>query len=345
MLRMDMRSCEPYPRALSGRYRKTQRQTEKPPGHGIMGFNMRMSRTPQRRSPAAALALCILVFFSFALSVAPQTVEKVSLTFGPAPGTELVYTVGSLVNVDGKNLLGRDLALNADARGEIRLKALPGARDTVRADLTSPGIEVNARLPDRVVSQTLGTPDGEPLQVVFNRTGKVESIRNPEALGAESVFNISLPQILRDYFPAFPVHAVGPGETWTENRRLSIPFQGLDLQVDLNILYTLGDILPGADGRKALVSALYTVRVSGSQDLGETVGVFEGGGTGTGFVHFLVDRGWFTEYRLDFKADAAFVMKKGAERLLEWPFAFSVFAEVILLNALPPMEPAPGVKR
>ncbi len=306
---------------------------------------MRRGTAKDPRSPAAALAVCVLAFVSLASLASSQVQEKVSLTFGPAPGTELVYTVGSLVNVDGKNLLGRDLALNADARGEIRLKALPGARDSVRADLTSPGIEVNARLPDRVVSQTLGTPDGEPLQVVFNRTGKVESIRNPEALGAESVFNISLPQILRDYFPAFPVHPIGPGEGWTESRRLSIPFQGLELGVDLEINYVLGDILPGADGRKALVSALYTVRVSGSQDLGETVGVFEGGGTGTGFVHFLIDRGWFTEYRLDFKADAAFVMKKGAERLLEWPFAFSVFAEVILLNALPPMEPVPGVKR
>lgn len=264
--------------------------------------------------------------------------EKVSLTFGPAAGTELVYTVGSLVNVDGKSFLGKDLALNADARGEIRLRALPGARDTVRADLVSPGIEVNARLPDRVVSQTLATSDGQPLQVVFNRTGKVESIRNPEVLGPESVFNISLPQILRDYFPAFPVHPVGPGDGWAESRRLNIPFQGLDLEVNLEISYALGDILPGPDGRKALVSALYTVGVSGSRDLGDTVGVFEGGGTGTGYVHFLVDRGWFTEYRLDFRADAVFVMKKGSERLLEWPFTFSVFAEVILLNALPPVK-------
>lgn len=267
--------------------------------------------------------------------------EKVSLTFAPAAGTELVYTVGSVVNVDGKNFLGKDLALNADARGEIRLRALPGARDTVRVDLLSPGIEVNARLPDRVVSQTLGTKDGEALQVVFNRTGKVESIRNPEVLGPESVFNVSLPQILRDYFPAFPVLPVGPGDGWTESRRLNIPFQGLDLEVNLNINYALGDIIPGSDGRKALVSALYTVGISGSRDLGDTVGVFEGGGTGTGFVHINVDRGWFTEYRLDFKADALFVMKKGAERLLEWPFTFSVFAEVILLNAQPPIKPGP----
>jgi hypothetical protein len=295
----------------------------------------------KRRPVLTAAILALLAFGARGQTPLPSAREKVSLTFGPAAGTELVYTVGSVVNVDGKNFLGKDLALNADARGEIRLRALAGARDTVRADLISPGIEVNARLPERVVSQTLGTKQGQALQVVFNRTGKVESIRNPEVLGPESVFNVSLPQILRDYFPAFPVHPVGPGDGWTESRRLNIPFQGLDLEVNLNIDYTLGDLLPGPDGRTALVSALYTVGVSGSRDLGDTVGVFEGGGTGTGFVHFLVDRGWFTEYRLDFKADAVFVMKKGAERLLEWPFTFSVFAEVVLLNAQPPLGLSP----
>ena len=286
-----------------------------------------------------SIALAVVGFAVLASSpygqVSPlQAPEKISLAFAPEPGTELIYTVGSLIIVDGKSFMGQDLALNADARGEIRLRTMPSAHGTVRADLVSPGIEVNARLPDRVVSQTLATKDGEALQVVFNRTGKVESIRNPEVLGQESVFNISFPQILRDYFPAFPAHPVGPGDSWTESRRLNIPFQGLDLAVDLKIDYFLGDIIPEAADRKALVSALYTVTVSGSRDLGETVGVFEGGGTGTGYVHFLVDSGWFTEYRLDFKADAAFVMKKGADRLLEWPFTFSVFAEVILLSAL-----------
>ena len=289
----------------------------------------------KRRSCLVAGMLAALVLSPRGPVLFLPAQDKISLAFAPAAGTELVYTVGSVINVDGKSFLGKDLALNADARGEIRLRALPGSRDTVRVDLLSPGIEVNARIPDRVVSQTLGTKEGEALQVVFNRTGKVESIRNPEVLGPESVFNVSLPQILRDYFPAFPTHPVGPGDSWTENRRLNIPFQGLDLAVDLKIDYFLGDIIPEALDRKALVSALYTVTVSGSRDLGgETVGVFEGGGTGTGYVHFLVDSGWFSEYRLDFKADAAFVMKKGADRLLEWPFTFSVFAEVILLSAL-----------
>ena len=262
--------------------------------------------------------------------------EKVALRFAPAEGTGLTYSLSSFINVDGKNFMGKDLALNADSRGEIRLLAKPATHETVRADLTSAGIDVNIRLPDRVLSQKLGTTEGEALEVVFNRTGKVESIRNPEAVGAGNPFNISISQILRDYFPAFPAEPVGRGDSWSESRRLTIPFQGLDLQVNLAINYTLDDILPADDGRTALVSAVYRVTVSGAKDLGDVQGVFEGEGAGAGSLQVRVDKGWFSEYRVDFKTDAAFVMKKGTDRLAEFPFSFSAFAEVLLISVQPP---------
>lgn len=279
--------------------------------------------------------------FAGALAATPalgpgQDQGKIALRFGPAEGTRLTYSLSSVINVDGKNFLGTDLALNADSRGEIRFLAKPSPRDTARADLTSPGIDVNIRLPEKVISQKIGTTQGEPLEVVFNRTGKVESIRNPEVVGGGNPFNISIPQILRDYFPAFPAEPVGRGESWLEDRKLTIPFQGLDLQVNLAITYTLDDILPADDGRLALISAVYKVSVSGSKDLGDTQGVFEGEGAGAGSLQVHVDKGWFSEYRVDFKTDAAFVMKKGADRLAEFPFSFSAFAEVVLINAQAP---------
>jgi hypothetical protein len=277
----------------------------------------------------------ILALAAFSLPLSAGQ-DKVALRFGPAEGTRLTYSLSSVINVDGKNFLGTDLALNADSRGEIRMLARPASRDTVRADLSTPGIDVNIRLPERVISQKLGTTQGEALEVVFNRTGRVESIRNPEAAGAGNPFNISIVQILRDYFPAYPVEPVGRGDTWSEDRRLTIPFQGLDLQVNLTINYTLDDILLADDGRTALVSAVYRVTVSGAKDLGDTQGVFEGEGTGAGSLQVHVDKGWFSEYRIDFKTDAAFVMKKGKDRLAEFPFSFSAFAEVVLLNAQAP---------
>ena len=267
---------------------------------------------------------------------ASQTQDKVTLRFGPAEGSRLTYSLSSVVNVDGKNFLGKDLALNADSRGEIRLLAKPSSRDSVRADLTTPGIDVNIRLPDRVLSQKLGTTDGQALEVVFNRTGRVESIRNPEAVGSGNPFNVSIPQILRDYFPTFPVEPLGRGDSWSESRRLTIPFQQIDLQVNLAITYTLDDILPADDGRLAVISAVYKVTVSGAKDLADAQGVFEGEGQGAGSLQVHIEKGYFSEYRVDFKTDAAFVMKKGQDRLVEFPFSFSAFAEVVLLYAQAP---------
>ena len=267
--------------------------------------------------------------------------DKVSLRFGPAEGTRLNYSLSSIVNVEGKNFMGVNLNLDADSRGEIRFLSKVSPRDTVRADLTSPGIDVNIRLPDKTLSQKLGTTGGEALEVVFNRTGKVESIRNPEVLGDGNPFNISIPQLLRDYFPVFPSEPVGRGESWVETRRLTIPFQGLELQVNLGITYTLDDIYPGNDGRVALISAVYKVSVSGSRDLGGTQGIFEGQGEGTGALQVEIDKGWFSQYRVDFTTDAAFVMKNKDKRLAEFPFKFSAFAEVVLLMA---QEPQPIIR-
>jgi len=275
-----------------------------------------------------AAALCLLL--GGLLSTAQS--EKVALRFGPPAGAGLTYTINGQVNVSGKDFFGKDLTLNADSQGDIRLSVMNSSQDTVRAGLTTSGIEVRAQQSNQTQSQTLSTVGGKALEVVFNRTGKVMDIRNPEALAQQNVLNFSIPQILRDYFPAFPAEPVGPGDQWRENRRLTIPFQGLDLQIDLAIEYTLNDILPSPDGRKAVVSAVYTVGVSGSRDLGESMGVFEGKGQGTGYLNFLVDRGYFTEYRLDFRTDAAFVAKKGTKRLLEMPFTFSVLAEVNLIS-------------
>ncbi len=277
----------------------------------------------------AALAPILALFFWTALS--PAQTEKVALRFGPPAGAGLTYSVSGQVNVSGKDLVGKDLALDADAQGQFHFSFMNSTHDTVQAALTSPGIDVRAQLPDRTQTQTLRTREGKALGVVFNGTGKVTDIRNPEALEQENVLNFSIPQILRDYFPAFPAQPVSPGDQWQESRRLTIPYQGLDIVVDLAIEYTLNDILPSSEGRKAIVSAVYTATVSGVKNLGDTMGSFEGKGTGTGYLNFLIDRGWFTEYRLDFKTDAAFVVKKESKRLLEWPFSFSVLAEINLV--------------
>ncbi len=259
--------------------------------------------------------------------------ENVVLRFAPAVGIRLDYAINGMVTVGGKNLLGRDLTLTAVSQGELRFAVQTSTRETVRVRLTSPGIEINVQTLDQTLTETLRTESGKALEVVFNRTGKVEEIRNAEALSQGRIMNFSIPQILMDYFPVFPVESVAVGDGWTETRRLVIPFQGYEILAHLKIDYVLNDLYPSADGRKAGISAVYEVTVSGSQESGDSVVYVEGGGTGTGFLNFLVDRGIFTEYRIDFKTDAAFVAKKGGERLLDWPFNFSVFADVGLTSS------------
>jgi len=289
-----------------------------------------MFEKPTVRSRARAVPRALFVL-SLALGTVLAGQEKTALQFAPAAGATLAYSLNGQVNVDGKNLAGKDIALNATSQGEIRFLVQTSGRDTVRAALTTPGIDVQIQGADQNVSQSLKTQAGKALIVVFNRTGKVMDILNTDVLTQQALMNFSIPQILRDYFPTFPAQPVAPGDQWRESRRITIPFQGLDVQVDLSIDYVLNDILPSPDGRKAVIAATYTARVSGAKNLGQTDGVFEGRGTGTGFLNVLVDRGYFTEYHIDFKTDAAFVMKQGAKRLFEWPFTFSVMAEVNLL--------------
>jgi len=258
--------------------------------------------------------------------------EKLTLQFGPAAGTTLVYAINGQVGVAGKDLLGKDLTLNAASVGEIRLAVRAAGRDKILAGLTSPGIDVQIQYADKTESQTLKTEGGKALEVEFNRTGKVTNVTGADSLTQGTVLNFSIPQIVRDYFPAFPAQPVAQGDQWVERRKLTIPFQGFELQAELTARYTLDSVFPSPEGRKAVVSAAYTVTVSGAKDLNGSTGAFEGSGAGSGFLNLLVDRGYFTEYRIDFKTQAAFVMKQGTKRLLEMPFTFSVVADVNLLE-------------
>jgi hypothetical protein len=293
-----------------------------------------------RKATFARVFITIFVFGSVLLVIShpssPRQSGENELRFAPAAGTRLNYQISGMINMDGEGILGNDLALTAVSEGELRFYVQTSTRDTVRARLTSPGLDINVRLPDRTVTETLRTKQGEALEIVFNRTGKVQEIRHGEALSQKKILNFSIPQIITDYFPLFPVNPVAPGDTWTESRRTVVPFQGFDIQVNLNIEYTLNEILPTPEGRKGLISAVYRVTVSGQRDLGDSVGVFEGSGTGAGFLHFLIDRGFFTAYRVDYQTNAAFVVKKGEERLLELPFAFSVYADLELTGQTEP---------
>ena len=157
---------------------------------------------------------------------AGQDQEKIALRFGPAEGTLLTYSLSSVINVDGKNFMGMDLGLNADSRGEIRLLAKPSSRDTVRADLTSPGIDVNIRLPEKVISQKLGATKGAGPRgrLQPDRQGRIHpQPRGPR--GRQSLQRLHPPAPAR-LLPGLPGRAGGPGRELAREPAPDHPLSG-----------------------------------------------------------------------------------------------------------------------
>jgi hypothetical protein len=108
----------------------------------------------------------------------------------------------------------------------------------------------------------------------------------------------------------------------------------MNLAVELDIMFLLNLLLPSPDGRLALNSATYSVTLSGSQNLKEAFGSFEGKGVGSGNLNVLVDRGYFTQYRLDYNINGTMVVRGAGTKLLEWPVTLSATADFSLLGTL-----------
>ena len=198
--------------------------------------------------------------------------------------------------------------------------------------LTTPGIQVEVQTHEGQQLHSLKTEANQALQATFDTRGKLQEIHNIEALNREKVMNISLVQILRDFFPVLPGKPVSIGDVWKDNRRTKIPFQEIDVEVFIETTYALQNVLPSAVGDVAVISMDYEVTLSGSKNLGEWSGSFEGKGTGGGLLNFLIQRGCFQEFEADHQTKAAFVIKKEGKTLTEWPFHLSVFASAILTN-------------
>lgn len=287
------------------------------------------------------LAAAALLLASAGLGRETGGPDRVTLKFAPAPGTNIVYAVQAKVNGDGKDFLSKSLRMEALAQGEVDLKALDASSGFVRAGMTIPGIDIGASMADSDMHGTLKTKPGRSLEVVFNSAGKVLSIRNPEVLEQDFEANMSFSQILSDYFPVMPARPVAVGDTWSDTRTIRVPFSGANLSVTLKTEYRLDDILPSPDGRTAYITTFYTAVVHGETALGQGTGVFEGQGTGTGFLHVLPDSGIFSTYQTSFLVQAKFVIKNQGSVLLSCPFSFDSFS-LITLNRLEPPQDRSG---
>jgi hypothetical protein len=258
--------------------------------------------------------------------------EKVALRFSPRPGQTLVYSLQSRMESEGQGFLGRSLTLSAGADGQIVVFVSQLAADSVFTELSSPGIRIFLQTPGRQDEFTLKNPADSPVRMTFDRAGRIRDIRNVESLEEQNPLNFSILEVLRSYWPAFPDNPIATGNSWPDHRRLVVPFQGMNLVIELEIIYTLNALVPSLEGRLALISAAYTAKLSGERQVEDFLGSFEGRGTGSGSMNFQVEGGTFSEYRLDYSIEGAMIMRKAANKIVEWPFRLSSGASLLLLE-------------
>lgn len=236
------------------------------------------------------------------------------------------------VQAQGKDFTGKDISLGVTTSGKISLDVKRKVHDRVFMGLTTPGIQVEVQTLEGQQLHFLRTKANMALQATFDTRGSVHEIHNLKALNREKVMNISLVHILRDYFPVLPEKPVSIGEIWIDNKRINIPFQDIDLEVLIETKYALQNVFPSTEGDVAIISIDYEVRLSGSKNLGELTGNFEGKGAGGGLLIFLIQWGCFQEFRADYQTEGALVIKKEGKPLMEWPFHLSIFASAIMTN-------------
>jgi hypothetical protein len=258
--------------------------------------------------------------------------QKYPLIFSPSVGDQLIYMLNTSVQAEGKDFSGKDLSLSLTASGSISLDVRRKVGDLVYAGLTSPGIQVEAQTLTGMQRTSLKTNKNAALQAMFDPRGSLHEIHNLKALSNDQFMNVSLVQILHDYFPVLPGKAVTIGESWIDSKHINIPFQEMDIDILIETTYVLQNVIPSAEGDVAVISMDYEVSLSGSKDLGEWTGSFEGKGVGGGLLNFLLQRRCFQEFQADYQTEASLVIKKEGEALTEWPFHLSVLASAIQTN-------------
>ena len=304
-----------------------------------------MNRTAVRTTVSCGLVLGALIIHApSGLSAVPlprthrphqpqvSPTEQYKLRFSPRPRQTLVYSLQSRMESEGQGFLGRSLTLSAQADGEIDVFIRQVATDGVFTELSSPGIRIYLQTLGRQDEFTLKNPPDSPVQVIFDRAGRIRDIKNVETLEDQNPMNFSILEVLRCYWPAFPDRPLSVGESWPDHKRLVVPFQGMSLTIELEITFTLNAVVAATEGRLALVTAAYSATLSGDREVEGFRGSFEGSGTGTGSLSFQVESGIFSDYRLDYIIDGAMVMRKAETKVVEWPFKLTAGASLLLLE-------------
>ncbi len=275
----------------------------------------------------SVFVLVILLTIPFFVSA-----EKIKIRFSPSVGEKLKYQLDSVIKSSGANLLGNDMSMNAASNGTIMLNIQRVTGNNVYTELMSDDLRATVQSPVDTRSIDLVTKEGKGLKIVFDRSGKVSEIGNMTALQRQNLMNFSMVQIIRNYFPVFPDKPVEVGDKWNDNMKMTVPFQGMQVIVLLNTTYTLDSVVNTQNGREASISCDYTVSLGGKRNYAQGEAVFTGNGSGTGFIHYLVGKGYFTEYRLNYEIAANVEIKNKTTTFMSIPIELTAEAMLQLIK-------------
>lgn len=237
------------------------------------------------------------------------------------------------MNAEWQGFIGKSLSMNTQASGQIDLAVRQVSTDQVFTELSSPGIRVSVLALGRQDEFTLEAPPEDPVRVIFDKSGRIRDVQNVQALEDQNRMNFSIIEVLRNFLPTYPDIPPAIGDSWKDHKRMTVPFEGMNLAIEVEVTFTLDSVVPSPQGRLGFVSAAYSVNLSGSRSLDTAAGVFKGQGKGSGNLHLLLDAGYFTEYRLDYSVDGSMAIRQGEMDLAAWPFTLGVNTSLTLLES------------
>jgi hypothetical protein len=257
-------------------------------------------------------------------AAAAQPKPTAVLAFAPAPGTVLTYDFTCLVNSTAVSFAGRELPFQAVSRGVIRL-AVRSSRDGVTdVGLSSSGIDVSYEAGASADKYRLFVSDEKPVRLAFSRGGRILSARNGEALEKRNRMDFSVLDMIGFCFPALPDASRGVGDAWIDQRKISFPFQGMRIGVDLKLPFLVRDLGGGAADRIASLSAEPEVTLSGRGEFNDLAATVRGSGTGRLDLRFAAGRSVIEDYRLQAQVHGSIVTRSQGTTLFEWPLRLTL---------------------
>jgi hypothetical protein len=245
------------------------------------------------------------------------------LAFAPAPGTVLTYDFTCLVSSSAVSFGGRELPFQAVSRGVLRM-AVGSSRDGLTdVRLSSPGIEVSYNAGGRSDKYSLFVSDESPVRLTLSRGGRIVATRNGEALEKRNRVDVPVLDMIGFCFPSLPDASRRIGETWTDKRRLTFPFQGMKIGVDLVLPFLVRDLGTGI-APVASLTAEPVITLSGKGSLSDLSMAVEGTGSGHLDLRYAVAGSVIEDYRLQAQVQGSMVSRSEGATVFQFPLRLTL---------------------